>query len=107
MHNIAEKPHVAHNVYLQFLAETGFIGATLFVLLLLACIRAAWRAARIFELKADADMAALPRACLVAIVAFAAASFFLSDGNDVRFWLLLALRADHVRRGGRLPREAG
>ena len=36
-------------------------------------------------------MAALARACLVAIIAFAAASFFLSDGNDVRFWLLLAL----------------
>ncbi len=30
VHNIAEKPHVAHNVYLQFLAETGFIGAILF-----------------------------------------------------------------------------
>ena len=47
MSNIAEKPHVAHNVYLQFLAETGFIGAILFVLLLLACMprRVAGRAA--------------------------------------------------------------
>lgn len=105
--NIAEKPHVAHNVYLQFLAETGFIGATLFVLLLLACIRAAWRAARIFELKADADMAALARACLVAIVAFAAASFFLSDGNDVRFWLLLALGPIMYGVAVRLPGRLG
>ena len=91
VNNIAERPHVAHNVYLQFLAETGFIGAILFVLLVLGCMRAAWRAARIFDLKGDPDMAALARGCLVALIAFAAASFFLSDGNDVRFWLLLAL----------------
>jgi O-antigen ligase len=89
--NIAERPHVAHNVYLQFLAETGFVGAILFVGLLLACARAAWLAGRLFDLKQDRDMAALARGCLVAIIAFAAASLFLSDGNDVRFWLLLAL----------------
>jgi putative inorganic carbon (HCO3(-)) transporter len=89
--NIAEKPHVAHNVYLQFLAETGFVGAILFALLLLGCLRAAWRAGRIFEAKAEHDMAALARGCLVGLIAFAAASFFISDGNDVRFWLFLAL----------------
>jgi O-antigen ligase len=91
VHNIAEKPHVTHNVYLQFLAETGFVGLTLWLLLLLACGRAAWVAGRIFDMKQDPDMAALARACLVALISFAAASFFLSDGNDVRFWLLLAL----------------
>jgi O-antigen ligase len=91
VHNIAEKPHVAHNVYLQFLAETGFIGLIPFVLLLCACAHAAWLAGRQFDRKQDPNMAALARACLVAIIAFAAASFFLSDGNDVRFWLLLAL----------------
>ena len=90
VHNIAEKPHVAHNVYLQFLAETGFIGALLWILLVLGCARAAWRAGRLFDLKSDRDMANLARGCLVGIIAFAAASFFLSDGNDVRFWLLLA-----------------
>jgi len=57
----------------------------------LACARAAWLAGRLFDQKQDRDMAALARACLVAIIAFAAASVFLSDGNDVRFWLLLAL----------------
>lgn len=107
VHNIAEKPHVAHNVYLQFLAETGFVGATLFVLLLLGCMRAAWRAGRIFDLKADPDMAALARSCLVALIAFAAASFFLSDGNDVRFWLLLALGPIMYGVAVRLPGRLG
>jgi O-antigen ligase len=105
--NIAERPHVAHNVYLQFLAETGFVGATLFVLLLLGCMRAAWRAARIFDMKADPDMAALARGCLVALIAFAAASFFLSDGNDVRFWLLLALGPIMYGVALRLPAGTG
>jgi O-antigen ligase len=103
VHNIAEKPHVAHNVYLQFLAETGFVGAALFILLLLGCMRAAWRAGRIFELKAERDLAALARACLVAMIAFAAASFFLSDGNDIRFWLLLALGPVMYGVAARLP----
>jgi O-antigen ligase len=103
VHNIAEKPHVAHNVYLQFLAETGFIGAILWILLVLGCARAAWRAGRLFDLKSDRDMANLARGCLVGIIAFAAASFFLSDGNDVRFWLLLALGPIMYGVAARLP----
>lgn len=89
--NVAERPHVTHNVYLQFLAETGFVGVSLFVALVLSCMRAGWRAALVFDRKGDRDMAALARACLVALIAFAAASAFISNGNDVRLWLLLAL----------------
>lgn len=89
--NIAERPHVTHNVYLQFLAETGFVGLMLFLLLLLGCMRAAWRAGRVFDAKQDSEMAALARGCLVALITFAAASIFISDGNDVRFWLLMSL----------------
>jgi O-antigen ligase len=107
VHNIAEKPHVAHNVYLQFLAETGFVGLTLFLLLLIGCMRAAWRAGLIFDLKGDRDMAALARGCLVAIIAFAAASFFISDGNDPRFWLLLALGPIMLGVAVRLPAPTG
>jgi O-antigen ligase len=89
--DIAERPHVAHNVYLQFLAETGFIGLGLFLGLLFSCARAAWLAGRLFDLKQDREMAALARGCLVAIIAFASASVFISNGDDVRYWLLLAL----------------
>jgi O-antigen ligase len=89
--NIAERPHVTHNVYLQFLAELGFVGLMLFLALLIGCMRAAWLAGRVFDAKQDGAMAALARGCLVALIAFAAASFFISDGNDVRLWLLMSL----------------
>ena len=103
-HNIAEKPHVAHNVYLQFLAETGFIGATL----LCSCFSAApRRMAGRAHVRLEGDATWRPRPRLPGgDVAFAAASFFLSDGNDVRFWLLLALgRSCTAWRCG--SREAG
>jgi hypothetical protein len=43
----------------------------------------------------------------VALIAFAAASFFLSDGNDVRFWLLLALGPIMYGVALRLPAGSG
>lgn len=105
--NIAERPHVTHNVYLQFLAETGFVGLILFLTLLLSCMRAAWRAGVLFDSKGDREMAALSRACLIALIAFASASFFISDGNDVRFWILMALGPIAYGVASRLPTPYG
>jgi O-antigen ligase len=105
--NIAEKPHVTHNVYLQFLAETGFVGLILFFGLLLTCMRAAWRAANVFDGKGDHEMAALSRACLLGMIAFASASVFISDGNDVRFWILLALGPVAYGAASRTPSVYG
>ena len=88
---IVERPHVAHNTYLQFLAETGVVGLLLFLAVMLACLRAAWAAARRFQLRGQYEHEALARGVVVAGIAAAASSFFVSNGQDLRLWLLLAL----------------
>ncbi|MEA2449103.1 MAG: hypothetical protein QOG63_1035 [Thermoleophilaceae bacterium] len=88
---ITETPHVTHNVYLQLLAETGVIGISLFVLILIGCLRAALAAGRRFDQLGETAMAGLSRAVFVGMVGMLSASFFISNANDRRLWILLAL----------------
>jgi putative inorganic carbon (HCO3(-)) transporter len=88
---IAEKQVVVHNVVLQLLADTGLIGATLYVWFILACLRATLLAAKRFDAQDREDLAGLARATAVAIIAMISASMFLSNVTDERTWLLLAL----------------
>lgn len=88
---IAERPHVAHNTYLQLLAETGVIGLAVFLAIFAASLRAAWLAAAGFARRGDHQMAALSRAALVAVLAGGVSSFFISNGSDWRLWVLLGL----------------
>jgi O-antigen ligase len=88
---ITDKPHVVHSTYLELLAETGIVGLGLFLAAVAACLSAARRAARIFERLGQADMARLSRAVLLAGCGALAAQLFLSNGDDWRSWVLLAL----------------
>jgi O-antigen ligase len=88
---VTETPHVAHNVYLQMLAETGVIGLGLFAVILIGCLRAALAAARRFEQFGETAMAGLSRAVFVGMVGMLTASFFISNANDRRLWILLAM----------------
>jgi O-antigen ligase len=88
---VVDQPHVAHNLYLQQLAETGVVGLALLAAIIAASFGAATRAARRFDELGDPALAALARASLVATIGFLTASLFISDGTDKRLWILLAL----------------
>jgi len=88
---IAERPHVAHNAYLQLFAETGLIGLALFLIVVCGCLRLIRDASRRFAVAGDALGAALASTLLIAILSALFASFFLSNGPDKRLWFLLGL----------------
>lgn len=86
-----ERPYVPHNVYIGFLAEIGVVGLGLFLALIAVCMAAAGKAARRFEERGELQAAALAQATLVAILAYATASVFISNATDRRGWILLGL----------------
>ena len=88
---IAENPHVAHNTYLQLVAETGIVGLLLFLAVVGACMQTALRAAARFDARGNDAQATLARAVFVGILAVMAASVFLTNGHDSRLWLLMGL----------------
>jgi O-antigen ligase len=111
---VSDKPKVAHNTYLEVLAELGIIGLTLFLIVICFAIGCAVRAARYAAKVNDREMDILARALVVALAALLAAYFFISREYSKQFWLLLSLcpvllnilRTEHgVVRGtrGRAP----
>jgi O-antigen ligase len=88
---IIERPVVVHNTFLQFAAESGLIGAGLFLILIGVCWHAMLRAGRLFERSGAVGHAALARCLFVASVALLVAGFFYSSGVDYKLWFCLAL----------------
>jgi O-antigen ligase len=76
---VIDDPQVAHNVYLQVLAELGIVGLALFVGLLAFSIRCALVAARRFESSGDEVMEILARALIPAVVAVLVSDLFASE----------------------------
>lgn len=88
---IVGKRIVVHNAYLQLWVETGIVGLALFIAVAIAAIAAGASAARRFDAQGDVETATLARALVLAIVGALTASFFLSNIDDLRHWVLLAL----------------
>ena len=88
---IVDRPHVAHNLYLEAYADTGIIGLLLFVGFIGACLYAAWSAGRRFDRLGDRQLETLASAVLVGGIGFLSAAMFISAGVDKRLWVLLAL----------------
>lgn len=88
---IVDTPKVAHNTYLEMLAELGIVGLVLFLGALGFCLWTALCAARIFERAGDQKMEVLSRALIVALLGVLASDFFLSEQYSKQLWALLAL----------------
>jgi len=88
---IVEKHIVVHNLYLQLWVETGIVGLLLFLSVIGASLTAAVRALRSFDRQRDAEMSALTRAAILALIGMLTASFFLSNIEAGQLWVLLAL----------------
>jgi O-antigen ligase len=88
---IVDHPKVAHNIYLQVLAELGVVGLALLLAILAFSLVSAFRAARSFSAAGDTRMELLARATVAALLAILAANFFLSEIYSKQLWLLLAL----------------
>jgi len=88
---IIDTPKVAHNTYLQILAELGIVGLALFLTIIGFSVRCAIRAAHWFGRHGDTQMELVARGMVVALVGILAADFFISEQFGKQLWLLLGL----------------
>jgi O-antigen ligase len=104
---IADEPHVVHNTYLSMLAESGVVGAAIFLGIVLAALDALRRAARRLEAREHTAQRAFAVSVLIAAIGTLTTAFFLSSGPDPRMWLLLALAPAALSASERLRGTIG
>ncbi len=90
---IVSIPKVAHNIYLEQLATLGLPGLLLLLAIFGTGIAAAMRAARIFAGLGDRDLEILTRCTVLALIAFMAADFFISNLLSKQLWIVFAMCA--------------
>jgi O-antigen ligase len=105
---IVDVPKVAHNTYLDVLAELGVVGFTLFMAVIVFSLVCTVKAARHAERTGDRQIEILARALFVALVGLLAADFFVSRQYSKQLWLLLALCPVMLELSrGAVPRALG
>jgi O-antigen ligase len=86
---LRDTPQVAHNSYLEVLAELGLVGAVLFLTIIAFSLVSSLRAARNFSASGEIGNEALARGFAIALVGVLAADFFISQELNKQLWLLL------------------
>lgn len=104
---LLETPQVAHNTYLEVLAELGIVGLSMFALLLLFCVGSAHAAARAFSARGDPGGDALARALMIAMIGTLTADIFISQEFNKQLWLLLACGPALLSVAKRQPSAVG
>lgn len=88
---VVNVPHVAHNIYLELLADMGIPGLLAFLGIVGAALAAATRAALESRRVGDRDIELIARSLVLAMVGFLASDFFLSGEYSKQLWLVVAL----------------
>jgi O-antigen ligase len=88
---IVDIPKVAHNIYLEVLAELGVPGLVLFLAIVGFALTCGIMAAGVFSRLEDTRMEILARSVVVACFGILSAEFFVSEQYNKPLWLLLAL----------------
>lgn len=103
-----DTPTVAHNTYLEVLAEEGIVGTALFLLIIVSSLECARRAAVRFRRAGDEEMELISYGLLCGTLGFLVASFFLSEEYSKQLYLLLAMgpALQHVALRQRVPTPA-
>jgi O-antigen ligase len=103
---LTDTPYLVSNTYLQQLAESGVIGLLLYLAVAWGCLRATWQAIKRFEAIGRPDYADLARAVLMGTIGMLCAVFFISNGDDVRLWVLLGMGPALATLAGRVGARA-
>ena len=88
---LISEPAVAHNSYLETLAELGLVGGALLLGLILFSVGSAVAAAARFRELGDRAMEALSRSLVIGMIGMLTADFFISEESSKQFWLILGL----------------
>lgn len=88
---ILATPKVAHNTYLNILAELGLVGGVLFFAIIVLCVGCHLAAIRRFQRDKDERMEMLARGLLIGFGGYLVTLMFISDEYAKLLWILLSL----------------
>lgn len=85
------KNHAVHSTWLQVMAETGFVGFTLFVTLIVAIYKLLRRSQQLLDTHADAGLLMVNRSLQAGLLAFCVSGTFLTQAFTWPLYIILAL----------------
>jgi len=88
--------YMAHNLYMETLAEGGVIGATCFLSILVTIMYGLWKARRLFK-DENSELPLIASAFFLSLSGHAISSLFAHMAYQRYFWMLLALSSTAIR----------